>query len=293
MIVEGVDKSGADQVRTYLAIMHAFVLIDDDKWELRLAELHEPGQSEHAAEAESARERDRERRQGVLTMIWSYKEQHKPFSFASMQALCAMMSASERYAKYLVARRSEWLWWDTWLDTFVRRVTYLHNQDNAALRRRKTAWYEETYIPLLRKYDIECERNPPPSTNALYDSYGVNSHSAALTGYDYRDDHFGHSAYDDGYVGGGHHSVDVGGGVAGARQNSVDGDGDGDGADDIDDDLYDRDVVDDVAGDPEVIEHEGAGVGVAGVDDDMVMQNDEAEDEDVDANAQQNDLAPV
>merc|ERR1712129_353209 len=136
------------------------------------------------------------------------------------------------------------------------------------------------YIPLLRKYDIECERNPPPSTNAVYD---------------YRDDHFGHSAYDDGYVGGGHHSVDVGGGGAGARQNSFDGDGDGDGADDIDDDLYDRDVVDDVAGDPEVIEHEGAGVGVgvAGVDDDMVMQNDEAEDEDVDANAQQNDLAPV
>jgi len=274
-------------------------MIEDDKWELRLKELHEPEAPVAGVSSHAAHNNRRERRQGVLTMIWSYKEQHKPFSFASMQALCGMMAESERYSKYMVARRSEWSWWDTWLDTFVRRVTYLHNQDNAALRREKTAWYEETYIALLLKYDIECERNPAVSVHNHYahDSYGT----GALTGYDHHDDHFGAygngiggagNAYDhDGYVAS-HHVGDAG--VAGdvdAHQNSVDGD----------DDLYERDA----AADPEVVEHEGGidmdpvAVAVAGgvADDDMVMQNDEAEDEDVDVDVNdahaQNDLAPV
>ena len=43
-IADGVDKSGANQVRTYRDIMHQFVIIEGDKAELRLKELHDPDQ---------------------------------------------------------------------------------------------------------------------------------------------------------------------------------------------------------------------------------------------------------
>ena len=87
IIIDGVDKSGADQVLAYLDMMHAFVGIEDSLTQLRLKELHEP---EGFWRGRSGRGRTREK-QGVLTMICTYRMQHKPFTFASMQKLTRLM----------------------------------------------------------------------------------------------------------------------------------------------------------------------------------------------------------
>ena len=54
-----------------------------------------------------------------------------------MQALTKTMQDNERYAKYMVARHSEWSWWNTWLDTFVWRALYMHHQDNGVSMQRE------------------------------------------------------------------------------------------------------------------------------------------------------------
>ena len=74
------------------------------------------------------------------------------------------MQDNERYAKYMVRRR-EWSWWDTWLDTFVWRALYMHNQDNA----------------LLAKYDIECPRNAIGAGHYGHGSYGPHSATLMMT----------------------------------------------------------------------------------------------------------------
>jgi len=145
MITEGVDKSGADQVQTFLAIMSKFVSIDDSQRDFRLEQLHAPPQTDKS----------------VLYFIKCYRSNHQPFSYQSIKALVAMMKENEHYAKYMVQKRKTWEWWDAWLDQYVHRQTYMHNQNNARLTQLKIEWFENEYIPLLAKYQIECQRAPP------------------------------------------------------------------------------------------------------------------------------------
>eukprot|EP00483_Globobulimina_turgida_P013401 UN13425 len=69
-----------------------------------------------------------------------------------------MMIESDKYAQYMIAKRKEWTFWDTWLDNFCHRPTYIHNQNNQRATQAKIAFYKEKYIPLLKKYGIECQR---------------------------------------------------------------------------------------------------------------------------------------
>jgi len=142
MITEGVDKSGADQVQTFLSIMSKFIMIEDGKQQFRLKQLHSPQNPD----------------KGVLHFIKCYRLQHQPFSYESIKALTFMMIENEQYAKYMINKRQEWKWWDTWLDQFCHRPTYIHNQNNQRLTENKIAFYMEKYIPLLQKYGIECQR---------------------------------------------------------------------------------------------------------------------------------------
>merc|ERR1712204_159948 len=103
---------------TYLSIMRQFIAIEDGEQEYRL--------------------------------------QHQPFSYQSIKALVLMMIDNEIYAKYMLAKRKEWKWWDTWLDSFCHRPTYVHNRDNERMLAAKTAFFEEKYVPFLKENGIEC-----------------------------------------------------------------------------------------------------------------------------------------
>ena len=142
MISEGVDKSGADQVQTFLAIMRQFIAIDDEQQEYRLKQLHAPFNPEKS----------------VLHFIKCYRSQHQPFSYQSIRALVLMMIDNATYAEYMLTKRQQWKWWDSWLDSFCHRPTYAHNRDNEKMTRDKIAFYEEKYIPLLQQHGIECQR---------------------------------------------------------------------------------------------------------------------------------------
>jgi len=159
IITEGVDKSGADQVRTFLAIMHRFILVADSQREYRLKQLHDPDPVAHHGHHQQQQHRHSQKKQGVLAMIKCYRVQHQPFSFECIKALAAMMAESEHYAKYMVSRRSEWAWWDMWIDNFVHRPSYLHNQEHQRLMAQKISFFEDQYIPLLAKHGIECQRS--------------------------------------------------------------------------------------------------------------------------------------
>ena len=143
MITEGVDKSGADQVQTYLAIMSEFITVDDRYRDYRLKQLHQPQQQAD---------------KGLFYFIKCYRTQHQPFSYESMKALVNMMTKNDYYAKYMINKRQEWIWWDQWLDQFCHRQTYIHNRDNQRIMQEKINFFENIYMPLLSKFDIECQR---------------------------------------------------------------------------------------------------------------------------------------
>jgi len=70
-----------------------------------------------------------------------------------------MMMDNDYYATYMVSKRADWTWWDAWLDNYVHRPSYIHNQESQMQRAQKIAFYKEQYIPLLAKYGIECQRS--------------------------------------------------------------------------------------------------------------------------------------
>eukprot|EP01084_Bolivina_argentea_P313674 543215_1 len=269
MITEGVDKSGAEQVQTFLAIMHKFVMIDDDVQPHRLKLLHSPAPPD----------------KGVLHFIKCYRQQHQPFSYETIKALTFMMIENEKYAQYMISKRKEWTFWDMWLDTFCHRPTYIHNQNNQRLTQLKIEFYEQKYIPLLAKHGIECQRAPQhiqrnQGGNNMYASgHGGGGHGSNYVhnnmyggvNYDHQENYFngqqpgGQAIYGDAY----------GADAAGAqRQNSRDDDSGGD--------LYGNPNDDD---DPVGI-NEGGNDAHSG-DDDMQMEAADEEDEVVDDRQQQ------
>ena len=155
IIHEGVDKSGAEQVKAYLAAMRRVLMIEDtvaDLRDFRLKALH--------FGVGLARNSQPQPPEGVLDLIKTYRQNHQPFTYECIKALTLMMMDNEYYAKYMLEKRSVWQWWDKWLDHHVHRHAYIQNEQSELLRALKISFYEDQYIPFLAKNEIMCERNP-------------------------------------------------------------------------------------------------------------------------------------
>jgi len=282
IITEGVDRSGADQVKTYMAIMAKFIAIDDTHHENRLKLLHVPEQ----------------RDKGVLHFIKVYRSKHQPFSYTCMVALVDMMYDNESYANYMISIRPHWEWWDQWLDLYVHRTSsYVQNQNMQRFQQKKIEWFETRYATLLAKYEIEVQRAPPIQHTSMHQNnmrgHGMYGHGSYGGGGGV----YGGAAYNDQYfsqnVAGNVddiHGVHAGNGVQpGSFDGAVGGAVGGvamaqsehsrDNSNELYDNLHEEDgaaVADE--GDAGALVH-GAIDNEAHSDDDIAMQHDDEEDD--------------
>eukprot|EP01083_Nonionella_stella_P278743 947972_1 len=123
-IAEGVDKSGADQVKTYLCMMDEFIRIEDELQEYRLEYLFAPPED-----------------RGVLYYIECYQVHHQPFTYVCMKYMLQMMKEYRPYLIFMIAKRDEWRFWDDWMIQWCERQT-----DTGDM------WYQQEYIAFFVKY---------------------------------------------------------------------------------------------------------------------------------------------
>eukprot|EP01084_Bolivina_argentea_P147870 258662_1 len=148
IILEGIDKSGADQVKTYLTMMHDFIKIEDDQQEYRLKLIHSPNDEQ----------------KGIFYYIYCYRLQHRPFTFQCMKGITKMMNEYKPYLMYMITLRDDWFWWDEWLQKYVESAPFIdYSYGNTyqydygqyeTLKDERIAWYKEQYSDVLQKY---CE----------------------------------------------------------------------------------------------------------------------------------------
>lgn len=80
--------------------MHHFVAINDSIQLWRYEQLNAPDS-------------------GVLHYINLFKTQHTPFTYVSIKMISQIMQQIPSYAKFMMSRRKEWLWWDQWFDVCI------------------------------------------------------------------------------------------------------------------------------------------------------------------------------
>ena len=69
------------------------------------------------------------------------------------------MIENEYYRQYMILKRQEWKWWDQWLHQYSQRRPRFDNDVTRQKQKQKIDFFENAYIPLLAKFDIECERS--------------------------------------------------------------------------------------------------------------------------------------
>ncbi|ETO33877.1 hypothetical protein RFI_03217, partial [Reticulomyxa filosa] len=135
IIIDGIDSSGPEFVITYLHIMEHFIGINDSYQNHRLEQLH--GKDV-----------------GVLSAITTYRLHHQPFSFTCMRHVIEIMLKNETYRNFMLQKRNEWKWWDSWLDSYINR-RYGSTSDVSPDKKKLF----DAYLQLLTSNNIEPIRN--------------------------------------------------------------------------------------------------------------------------------------
>ncbi|ETO15047.1 hypothetical protein RFI_22316 [Reticulomyxa filosa] len=139
IINDGIDRSGTDTVTTYLQVMERFICIDDSLQQRRLDLLHK-------------------REGGILFCVSAFRSRYQPFSYNCIRCLVEMMSSNSTYRHFMLQKRDDWKWWDSWLKNYANREHSYYNSNsftNVTESVEDKGKFFQKYLQLLKENNIE------------------------------------------------------------------------------------------------------------------------------------------
>ncbi|ETO14021.1 Ubiquitin carboxyl-terminal hydrolase family protein [Reticulomyxa filosa] len=155
IILEGIDRSVADQVTTFLRIMERFISVKDSIQHIRLEQLHGRGAS-------------------ILYTINYYRYQSQTFSFVCIRYIVEIMQRNEVYRRFMLQKRSDWAWWDSWLENYIHMRSY--GSSSIAVDTSYDSIFLESYFKMLIQNNIEPIRNTRDDSRHFQHSPRVYDH---------------------------------------------------------------------------------------------------------------------